>query len=125
MYDLLQQYVKFKNQQCCYSPVSILFSLVIQITAPLQQQLVYQTNSTILCSSVNNTLVTRFIGNDDPIEYNGNGTYSNEDDGLHITSVQFYHQQQYRCEHTISLPVIKSRSIIIDVVVVGMYLLTW
>jgi len=102
--------------------VFVLFSLVIQITAPPQQQLVYLTDSTILCSSVNGTLVNWFTGNNDRIR--NNGTYSSEDDGLRITSVQLYHQQQYRCRHTISFPVFISRSVTIDVVVVGMYLLT-
>ena len=48
-----------------------------------------------------------------------NGTYTIEDDGFHITSVQLYHQQQYRCQHTILLPVFKSRSVTIDVEVVS------
>ena len=69
-----------------------------------------------MCSSVNDTLVNWFTGDGDPIV--NNGTYSIEDDGLHITSVQLYHHRQYECEHTIS-GFFQSRTVTIDVTVVG------
>ncbi|XP_065920630.1 netrin receptor unc-40-like isoform X2 [Dysidea avara] len=98
------------------SPMSGYVNVIfIQITALPQQQLVYQTDSTVLCSSVNDTLVNWFTGDGDPIV--NNGTYSIEDDGLHITSVQLYHHRQYECEHTIS-GFFQSRTVTIDVTVV-------
>jgi len=97
------------------------FSTDIQIIAPSPQQLVYQSNSTILCSSANDTLVNWFSNNEGHIEADNSSTYAIEDDGLHITSVEFYHQQQYECEHTILIAGTISKRVTIDVTVVGMY----
>ena len=90
----------------------------LQITAPLQQQIVYQTDDVIECSSIDGALPNWFI---DGTAIICNDTYSIKNDGLHITSVQLYHQLQYECSYTIPPPVSVSRSVMIEVTVVGMY----
>ena len=93
----------------------------IDITAPSQQQLIYQSNDTIECSSANNTEAVWYIVNpisnvDTHIE--SNAIYSVGPEGLHITNVQLYHHQQYRCEHLLQ-SIHRGRSVIIDVEVLG------
>ena len=93
----------------------------IDITAPSPQQLIYQLNDTIECSSANDTTALwHTVNPDTPIM--DNATYSIKQRGLGITNVQLYHQQQYRCEHLLVTNRV-TRSVIIDVEVLGKHIL--
>ena len=92
----------------------------IDITAPSPQQLIYQSNGMIECSSVNNTNpVWHTVNPNRPIM--NDSTYSIGQRGLSITNVQLYHQQQYKCEHLLLADHV-GRSVIIDVKVLGKYI---
>ena len=90
----------------------------IQITAPSPQQLIYHTNGTIQCSSLNDTHPLWHTVDPEAIIM-PNGTYTIGDKGLDITNVQLYHQQQYKCEHALASSPHLVSSVIIDVEVLG------
>ena len=97
---------------CCFTYTGI------QITAPSPQQLIYHTNGTIECSSVNDTFTLWHTVHPEATIL-PNGTYSFEEGRININNVQLYHQQQYKCEHTLASNSHLVRSVIIDVEVLG------
>ena len=98
-------------------PVVVSICTDIDITAPSPQQLIYQSNGTVECSSVNSTNpVWHTVNPNRPIM--NDSTYSIGQRGLSITNVQLYHQQQYKCEHLLVTNHL-TRSVIIDIKVLG------
>ena len=89
----------------------------IDITAPSPQQLIYQSNGIIECSSANDTDTFWHTVNPDSTIMN-NATYYIGQRGLNITNVQLYHQRQYKCEHLLVTNHL-TRSVVIDIEVLG------
>ena len=72
----------------------------------------------ISCSSANDTVPQwHTVTPNTTIETND--MYSMEQEGLSISNVQLYHEQQYRCEHSLTIDTNLTRSVIINVTVLG------
>lgn len=90
----------------------------IQITAPSQQILIYESNDTVQCSSDNSTEERwRTVHPDESISKNE--TYSFGQGGLKINNVQLHHAQRYKCQHILLSNPALSKSAVIDVTVHG------